>query len=295
MHRKKIIELIALFVEDQNLTKNLFKKVQNLDSDQIRIIYELQAGEYTRAYEGEPDFLSDYASEIASVLRNYQESNQTLLDCGTGESNVLLSILDKLPFQNVKAFDVSLSRIIWANQNCLKSKHKIDLAVADLSDIPLPDNSIDCILTTHAIEPNGGRENAILTELVRVANKYIFLVEPTFSAASDEQKRRMIELGYAVRLETEIHQNNSISLVEKRLVKNSRNVLNKSAIYVLKKNSILESKNFPNWVDPIMLEPLVKVETGMQTDRGIFVPTYNNIPLLRISDCNLLFSKIPLV
>ena len=61
----------------------------------------------------------------------------------------------------------------------------------------LIDNSFDIVFTHHAIEPNGGKEKQILSELYRVANKYLILVEPAYDLVdNDKIRRRMEEHGY---------------------------------------------------------------------------------------------------
>ena len=46
------------------------------------------------------------------------------------------------------------------------------LFTSDLDRIPLASESVDVVLTIHAVEPNHGREEPILSELLRVARKH---------------------------------------------------------------------------------------------------------------------------
>jgi SAM-dependent methyltransferase len=291
MHRDSIKKFIELYSQNLNLTQYHLESNENLDSDVIKVIYELQAGSYTKNYTNNPEILFRYSSEIVNNIRPYVDLDFSILDCGTGESNILLSILEIIPFFQVKAFDISLNRILWAQKNSLEKEIRIDFAVGDMLNIPLPNNSVDCILTTHSIEPNGGKESIILNELIRVAGKFLFLVEPNFIGATEIQRARMLNLNYATELEVAIKSSSQVTLLAKKVIDNSVNKLNRSAIFVLKKNSFNTDKRQSSWVDPIMLEPFEKRGTLMSTSRGISFPFYQDIPLLRPSDCNFLFSN----
>ncbi len=50
------------------------------------------------------------------------------------------------------------------------------------------------------MEPNGGEEVKILTELARVAKRYVVLFEPDYRAASPEGKARMKRLNYVTNI-----------------------------------------------------------------------------------------------
>ena len=72
----------------------------------------------------------------------------------------------------------------------------VKLFTGDLDRIPLASDSVDVVLTIHAVEPNQGREEAILSELLRVARKHLVMIEPSYELASAEARERMDRLGY---------------------------------------------------------------------------------------------------
>ena len=67
-------------------------------------------------------------------------------------------------------------------------------------NLPLLDNSIDIVYTSHSMEPNGGHEEELLAELYRVTNNYLILLEPAYEFASEEARARMRKHGYVTNL-----------------------------------------------------------------------------------------------
>src|SRR3546814_16273521 len=103
----------------------------------------------------------------------------------------------------VRGFDVSLSRLSYADANLTSLGVSYALFSADLHDIPVTSNGGGCVVTMHAIEPNGGMEERIIDELVRVSSRYLIVLEPDFSQATDTQRERMQRLGYATNIFTD--------------------------------------------------------------------------------------------
>src|SRR3546814_14140821 len=97
----------------------------------------------------------------------------------------------------VRGFDVSLSRLSYADANLTSLGVSYALFSADLHDIPVTSNGGGCVVTMHAIEPNGGMEERIIDELVRVSIRYLIVMEPDFSQATDRQRERMQRLSTA--------------------------------------------------------------------------------------------------
>ena len=137
----------------------------------------------------------------------------TICDFGTGEStnfNSFLKFLNKEVKAKISAYgmDISLSRLDIARKFSEIESTSImpEFFIGDLGQLPLLDNCIDISLTMHALEPNGGRENQILNELIRVSKDFMILAEPIYETAKTDQRKRMERFGYIKELRTLMHE-----------------------------------------------------------------------------------------
>src|SRR5688572_21787737 len=177
-----IPKLRELYSRGENIIqflKNQGGKDLNTIED-ILISYDFQAGSYIKFAAENPKYVDAYSGEIAKVLNGLGNFN-TLLEAGVGEATILGNVSAKLnaSLTTVMGFDISWSRIKYGRHYLKEMRVTADLFVGDLFNIPLPDNSIDVIYTSHSIEPNGGKEKEALAELYRVTKKYLILLEPT--------------------------------------------------------------------------------------------------------------------
>jgi len=108
--------------------------------------------------------------------------------------------------------------------------------VADLFHIPAEDDSVDAIYTSHSIEPNWGREEEALKELLRVARRAVVLVEPIYELATPDAQARMAHHGYVRGLQATAETLDCI-IDEYRLLGplGRVNPLNPSGVIVMKK------------------------------------------------------------
>jgi hypothetical protein len=162
----------------------------------------------------------------------------------------------------------------------------VALAVADMKNIPMEDDSVDIVLTIHALEPNGGSENIIVSELSRVAKKFVILVEPDYLEATPQQQIRMQSLNYIGDLRP-FFPNNNLELVSYRGLSNFINPLNKSCLFVLKKklgDPHPRTEAELSWVDPINKVKGTDFGGGIRFQTGLWYPRLFGIPFLRTSD-----------
>jgi ubiquinone/menaquinone biosynthesis C-methylase UbiE len=197
-------ELKRLFQQGVNIMQHVreFQGYSINTAVAIRYAYDLQAGKYT-AEMNLPDrqaYRRHYKALVAPLVRAVNP--RTLLDVGTGEATTLAPLLDQLSgtIGETFAFDISLSRLLYARKYLQKLGHAARLFVADIQHIPLPDDSVDVVLTCHAVEPNGGREAIIMKELLRITNRRLIMVEPTFELGSEQTRARIQRMGYVTGL-----------------------------------------------------------------------------------------------
>jgi ubiquinone/menaquinone biosynthesis C-methylase UbiE/uncharacterized protein YbaR (Trm112 family) len=183
----------------ENVLKALRQNESTNDDEAVLLSYELQAGSYTKLFNGVlSTFLNEYSEKIASVLCALP-SFKSLLEVGVGEANLINKVCEKIDPRNKIdkfGFDISWSRIRFALQNTNFTGNSLNLFVANLFEIPLPDNSVDVVYSNHSLESNGGREKEMLLEMSRVARQNVVLLEPDYESASLEGKNRMENFRY---------------------------------------------------------------------------------------------------
>jgi ubiquinone/menaquinone biosynthesis C-methylase UbiE len=288
--KEQFLELKQAYQNDLNLTQIIAAWGIPINFEVISFIYELQAGTYTLEAKRNPNFLKDFSEEISRIMSKHLGINSLILDCGTGESNSFIPILKNLNLNAGVGVDSSISRLTWAKVNADESGIILELACADLGNLPLQDDSVDAVLTVHALEPNGGRENELIKELGRVAKNYIFLVEPDYEDSTLEQQSRMDTLHYIRNLGQAI-KFCGFKTIEKIPVVNNANILNKASITVIDTCPGFEvAKKVFSWADPIFGQLLHPNEGGLTNEIGLWYPTVRNIPLLRESDTQYLLS-----
>lgn len=151
--------------------------------------------------------------------------------------------------------------------------------VADLFEIPLRDNAVDVVYTSHAIEPNGGHEKEILRELYRVAKKYLVLFEPGYEFASAEGKARMERHGYIKDLPGAA-MSLGYTVLESRMLDFATNTLNPTSVLIIEKNETPQSTGliFQCPVTGTGLEN--RGEAYFSPEAYLMYPVIRNIPCL---------------
>jgi hypothetical protein len=156
--------------------------------------YDAQAGSYVDALR-HPDVASmksKLGEKLGSIFDDL--APETLLDAGVGEATSLAPVMRamKRPPQSTWGVDLSLSRLLFASRHLSECGIEgVQFFTGCLDNIPMATGSMDVVLTVHAVEPNGGREKQVLSELLRVAGRYLVMIEPSYELGNDATKSRI--------------------------------------------------------------------------------------------------------
>lgn len=300
-----VISARKAYLDGENVTTFLRKQMgmEKNTPQIIELAYDIQAGTYIEFAKNNRSYLERYASEVVDILQHYSNGAESFLDVGTGEMTTLTSIVNlmkKTP-ERIYAFDISWSRvhkgISYARENMNIDKNRILPFVADISEIPLHDNSISVITSSHALEPNGGRLEDLMSELFRVAKDIIILFEPCYEINSDEGKRRMDELGYIKNVDGVVEKIGG-TLLDKIAIENISNPLNPTACFVIyppkngNANTSCREKNVSGFSVPGTDFPLERIDDFFFSENtGLSFPIIKSIPVLK-SSAGVLTSSI---
>ena len=248
----------------------------------IEIAYDLQTGSYieSMADPAMAEHKRRYAEELASTLVGLGDFESVLE--GVGEGTTLSGVLDNLGPVDAYGFDLSWSRVAYARRWLRERGHpSVRLCSDSLLAMPFADASIDVVFTSHAVEPNGGREDAILLELSRVARKYVVLWEPSHAHATDAGKRRMEDHGYCRNL-PEAAERLGLRVLEHRALRESANPLNPTAVTVIQCEPPTRPAPSNPMACPQHRTPLRAVDGMLFSAEALAVyPVLNGIPCLR--------------
>jgi uncharacterized protein YbaR (Trm112 family) len=282
--------------ESLNTIKKIYEKggniIQHLKDDKtkkgntdeiIMISYDFQSGSYIKNVRENPGFNEKYTGAISTVIDGLGIEFNSILEAGVGEATTLANLIPKLKTKpkKVYGFDLAWSRVRYANEY-IKGKRIRDsqIFMGDLFNIPLEDNSIDIVYTSHSIEPNGGREKEALLELVRVTKKYLVLLEPAYEFAGVEAQKRMEKHGYIKNLySTAVSL--GLNVIEHRLFNVCSNPLNPTGLMIIKKDPKNDKVVNNPLICPITKTPLEIIRNSYFTKEGLLVyPIIDGVPVL---------------
>lgn len=281
----------AAFHRGENITTCL-KEQFNVDHNTPQIIevsYDLQAGSYVDYVKTNRDFWNKYTQEIAGILGNHCSASDTTLDVGTGEMTTLAGVARHI-YRGISAHyacDISWSRLkkgaaFLDEELCESVAKNIKPFVANLFNLPLVDDAVDVIWTSHALEPNGGKEKEALSELLRVARKKLVLFEPFYEENSTEGKERMNRLGYIKEIPRVISELGA-TIEDIKRIDTISNPLNPTYAFVIQpKPASYDSEVGNFWACPATRLPMVQREDCFWSEYSMLAyPIIQNIPILR--------------
>ncbi len=255
----------------------------NNSIEDILISYDFQAGTYSKGALERIAFRKSYGEAVAKVINGLGKF-ESVLEVGVGEATTLAFVtpeLSPMP-KKIFGFDISWSRIKYANEflekRGLANNNVIQLFTGDLFNAPLMDSSIDVVYTSHSLEPNGGREEEALRELLRITKKYLVLLEPAYELANQEAKERMLKHGYVTNL-YESAQKLGCNILEYRLFPLSSNPANPTGLMIIRKNPL--NGTGPDLSCPATKTPLELINGAYFSKESLLAyPVIGGIPCL---------------
>lgn len=286
MHPKVLADAYLRGENITSLLRTLDASDRNSEAT-IETAYDLQAGSYVAALS-DPAIKAHkaaYGAAIAHELLQLTEPT-SLLEAGVGEGTTLSFVLKglELPDLHAHGFDLSWSRIAtcrdWLASQAVGEP---TLAVASLLHLPYASDAFDIVYTAHTIEPNGGNEAAVLSELYRVTSRYLVLLEPGYELASDEARARMERLGYCRDLPG-VAASLGMKVTRHELFAHSVNPLNPTAITIIEKRPAAPPAT-PAFACPNFGDPLFAIGGALFSPDSLRAyPTLGGIPCLRQQD-----------
>lgn len=284
--RALILEVRAAYARGENAMEFLRKATGDASNSVVSTLlaYDLQAGSYVAGARANPQGRERWCGQLAQLLAPYMPAQGSILEVGCGEATTLagvLKVLGAVP-QHALGFDISWSRcsegLAWLTENDVTAR----LFVADLFEIPLEDSSVDVVYTSHSLEPNGGREEPAIAELLRLARHAVVLVEPIYELASPAAQARMTHHGY-VRGLKQTAERLGATVKDYRLLEHIENPLNPSGVLVLEKGNrpAQAAGPAPAWRCPLTATPLTDAGDALfSKDSGLAYPVLRGVPLL---------------
>jgi ubiquinone/menaquinone biosynthesis C-methylase UbiE len=246
------------------------------------LAYDLQTGTYNALARRSPESNARWCHQLAEILATWVREDDVLLEAGCGEATTLAGTLARLPVSPAHSlgFDLSWSRCAEAREWLAENGGAAELFVGDLFSIPLADESIDVVYTSHTVEPNGGREEQALRELLRVTRRVLVLVEPAYERADEEAQARMRQHGYARGLRGVLERLGA-RVTRDELLPYSVNPRNPSGLLVVEK-APASGPGAPVFQCPLTGAALVDGgEVRIAESMGLVYPVLQGIPLLR--------------
>ncbi|NMC36100.1 methyltransferase domain-containing protein [Candidatus Beckwithbacteria bacterium] len=285
MNKQNLNQIKKIYDQGGNIIQFLKKgNSSQANSDEMVLIsYDFQSGSYIKYVQSNPKEKDLYTKSIAAVINNLNVKYDSILEAGVGEATTLASLLPKLKAKpkDTYGFDISWSRIKYG-QEYLKKKRlsKVFLFVGDLFNIPIADNAIDIVYTSHSIEPNGGKEKEALKELYRITNKYLILLEPAYELADKKARERMEHHGYIKNLYSTA-KSLKYNVLDYKLFDYYINPLNPTGLMIIKKSLQNKLTNSKPLLCPISKTPLSFIRGSYFSKKGLLAyPIIDKVPCL---------------
>jgi len=304
----KFDKAIGLFVSNAFFEK--YRKIIR-NEERVLIKYERMAGKYIEYYriiqkdqtpkpvifDNNPAYKSHWKTNtkrietVAAIMSSLAGENSfSLIEVGAGELTTLVPLLKRLEGQvsASSALELAWSRLEVGKKFAKEENITIDQYIkASALKIPLPDNSIDIVFTSHCLEQIGKKSEQAISEMARIARKYIIMVEPGLEFVDKYQQKINREAGRVEEIDKQIKQQ-GLDLIRHELFPYCNNIFNRATLYVIEISS--SQSNEPDLRCPCCEQELNYVEQGgylhCDSCKSLY-PQIKEIPCLREEDAIL--------
>ena len=283
---KDLRKLKELYDSGENILAYIKEEVNKNENSSIgiSISYDLQAGSYIKKAKKNKKFEIMRAKIYANIIDKLGEFD-SIAEVGIGEATTFSNLLPLLKQKNFLSagFDISYSRIQYARHHLIEEDmNNSTLFVGDLFNIPIEDNSVDIVYTSHTLEPNGGKENEALEELYRITNKFLVLFEPMYEGASMKTKNHIKKHSYVKGLATKAESLGYKVIENKLLIDNDPYSDNNTGVLVIEKNGDrVQRKNKIKLACPITKAPMSIIKNNYYCNESMLLyPIVDGIPCL---------------
>jgi ubiquinone/menaquinone biosynthesis C-methylase UbiE len=263
---------ISTIAKEKNYRLYFLSK-KNKKIDATRMSYNLQSGTYLKNFKKNFLMLKKVYNPFIEELKKININS--ILDFGIGELTVLNYIRRKLK-KNIIYFgcDLSFNRMFLGKKYF---KKKINLFCNSDYRLPFRDNSIDVIMTTHALETNDFHIKKFVNEFYRVSRKAVIMLEPHYEIADKLSKLRMNKFRYLRNIEKNIKKLKlKYSIVRQKYHVREKNP---ASIFIIKKN-LKKKRNSKKikYINPYTKDALKRMGDFYYDYKNKYLfPTVNNI------------------
>lgn len=278
--------LRRLYAQGRNIMEYLRGDAAGNDESAILAAYDLQAGSYAAAMQDPVVYQRNL--EVTAVFARLFErlGGETLLHGGTGEAKTLSHVVAQMGNKprRVFGFDISLSRLLHGRRYAASvGMNQLEFFQGSLLNIPIRDRAFDIVFTSHSMEPNGGRETAILRELYRVTRRWLVLREPSYELGNDATRAHIEKHGY-VRGIPQALAELGYEVVEHGLFGADENPRNQSALTLIRRRDEAPddwSASGHPYASPISRAPLIHTGEAYYSKADCLAfPVLSGIPCL---------------
>jgi SAM-dependent methyltransferase len=249
------------------------------EDSQDLVVFE---GEYRQASRLET--CRRFHGALVDTLDGLELSGTSLLEVGAGELSTLVPILknSKTRFSEVSAMDVSWSRIAEGRRFASESGVAIqNFFVGSAVHLPFRDRTFDTVITCHCVEQIPMHTEQVLSELLRVARKFLVLFEPAYEFGDERQRRLIRERPYSRDIAKKLARLGA-NVIETRLIPFSLAPFNPTAAFVVKIEGGQTQASTGVLQCPACQKPLYRIDNFHRCDGcGVLYPELDGIPILR--------------